>query len=195
MITWARAPRPGADGRARQAGNASDLLYLEGAVAALAPIMAVCAGATRSTRPEVRALAREALSLQVDRCAEVSAVLHGWGGLEAASPPVAGPEVVAEARGEALDRLFVDRLIAYTHASLIRSRAELVAGANRPARLLAERAIHADDRQLARLRTLVLVQARPADAPVVHESMARWSDDGGSWQRPSPTGWSSPGGA
>ena len=64
MITWARAPQPGVDAHAKPEGNATDLRYLEDAVAALVPIMAVCAGATRSSRPDVRALARDALSVQ-----------------------------------------------------------------------------------------------------------------------------------
>ena len=79
MIIWARAPQPGVDAHAKPEGNATDLLYLEDAVAALAPIMAVCAGAARSSRPDVRALARDALSVQTDRFAAMSAVLLGWG--------------------------------------------------------------------------------------------------------------------
>lgn len=186
MITGARTTQPGVDAHAEPEGNATDLLYLEDAVAALAPIMAVCASASRSSRPDVRALARDALSVQTDRFAAISAVLLGWGRPEKASPPIAGRETLDGLDGEALDRLFVDRLTAHTHASLIRSRAEMVAGASRSTRSLAEHAIHADDRQLAALRGLLLVLAQHAAAPVVHDSMSRWSDDGGSWQRPAP---------
>ena len=154
MIAWARATRPGLDAHAKPEGNATDLLYLEDAVAALEPIMAVCAGAARSSRPDVRALARDALSVQTDRFAAISAVLLGWGRPEKASPPIGGPKALDGLDGEALDRLFVDRLTAHTHASLIRSRAEMIAGASRSTRSLAEDAIHADDRQLAALRGL-----------------------------------------
>ena len=49
----------------------------------------------------------------------------------------------------------MDRLTAHAHASLIRSRAELVAGASRSTRSLAEHAIHADNRQLAALQGLL----------------------------------------
>jgi hypothetical protein len=196
MITWARAPRPEVDAHAKPEGNATDLLYLEDSVAALATIMVVCTGATHSSRPDVRALAHEALSGQVGRSAAISAVLHGWGRPEMASPPVVvgldGLEGVEGLDGEALDRLFVDRLTAHTHASLIRSRAELVAGANPSARRFAEHAIHADDRQLARLSGLLLVRTQQSTAAVVHDSEARWSDDGGSWQGSSPATPSSP---
>lgn len=186
MIAWARATQRGVDEHAKPEGNATDLLYLEDAVAALAPIMAVCAGAARSSRPDVRALARDALSVQTDRFGAISAVLLGWGRLEKASPPIAGPKALDGLEGEALDQLFVDRLTAHTHASLIRSRAEMVAGASRSTRSLAEDAIHADDRQLAALKGLLLALAQQAAAPVVHDSTSRWSDDGGSWPRPSP---------
>ena len=106
----------------------------------------------RSSRPDVRALARDALSVQADRFAAMSAVLLGWGRPEKASPPIGGPGALDGLDGEALDQMFVDRLTAHTHASLIRSRAEMVAGASRSTRSLAEDAIHADDRQLAALQ-------------------------------------------
>ena len=193
MMTWARAPRPGVDAHAKPEGNATDLRYLEDAVAALVPIMAVCAGATRSSRPDVRALARDALSVQADRSAAMSAVLLGWGQPPKAPPPIAPPGGLDELGGEALDQLFVDRLTAHANASLIRSRAELVAGASRSTRSLAEHAIHADDRQLSVLHGLLLDPAQHrAAAPVVHDSMSRWSDDGGSWQMPSPVTAPSP---
>ena len=185
MIIWARAPRPGVDAHARPEGNANDLRYLEDAVAALVPIMAVCEGAARSARPDVRALARDALSVQADRFAAMSAVLLGWGQPEKAPPPIAPAGALDGLGGEALDRMFVDRLTAHAHASLIRSRAEMVAGASRSTRSLAEHAIHADDRQLAVLHGLLLVLAQhQAAAPVVQDSMSRWSDDGGSWPSP-----------
>ena len=91
MIIWAHAPQSGVDAHAKPEGNATDLRYLEDAVAALVPIMAVCAGATRSSRPDVRALARDALSVQADRFAAMSAVLLGWGQPEKAPPPIAPP--------------------------------------------------------------------------------------------------------
>ena len=185
MITWARAPRPGVDAHAKPEGNATDLRYLEDAVAALVPIMAVCVGASRSSRPDVRALARDALSVQADRFAAMSAVLLGWGQPEKAPPPIAPPGALDGLGGEALDRMFVDRLTAHAHASLIRSRAEMVAGASRSTRSLAEHAIHADDRQLAVLHGLLLVLTQHrAAASVVHDAMSRWSDDGGSWPSP-----------
>ena len=75
------------------------------AVAALVPIMAVCAGATRSSRPDVRALARHALSVQTDRFAAMSSVLLGWGQPEKAPPLIAPPGALDGLGGEALDRM------------------------------------------------------------------------------------------
>lgn len=181
MIIRARVPRPMTD--ALPEGNPADLLYLEEAVAALSQIMAVCAGAGRSARPDVRALARAALSVQADRFTAVSAVLHGWGRSDGPGrAAAAGVDALDGLDGEALDRAFVEGLTAYTHASTVRSRAELVAGASRATRHLAELAIHEDDRQLAGLRAFLRVQAQQqTGAPVFHDPMARWNDDGGSW--------------
>ena len=189
MITWARRP----EGHEKPDGNATDLHYLEYAVAALEPIMAICADAARSSSPNVRALAREALSVQTERFDAISALLRDWGRSEGTRAPESGVEPPG-LEGEALDRLFVDRLTAHARASILTSRAELIAGASRSTRHLAEHAIHAGDRQLAALPGLLAVLAQQTGAPVVHDSMSRWSDDGGSWQRstrvapPSPTG-------
>lgn len=157
MIIWARRP----EGHAKPEGNATDLRYLEFAVAALEPIMAICADAARSSSPKVRALAREALSVQTERFDAISALLRDWGRAERTSPPVA--ETLVGLDGEALDKLFVDRLSAHARASILSSRAELIAGASRSTRHLAEHAIHAGDRQLAALRGLLLVTASAGD--------------------------------
>lgn len=153
------APRP--EGHARPEGNATDLRYLEYAVAALEPIMVICADAARSSSPRVRALARDALSVQTERFDAISALLRAWGRSERTGPPVA--ETLVGLDGEALDRLFVDRLTAHARASILSSRAELIAGASRSTRHLAEHAIHAGDRQLAALRGLLLVVASAGD--------------------------------
>lgn len=140
-------PVPGPD------GNASDLRYLEVAVAALEPIMAACAAAAaQSSQADVRAVARAALSVQTDRLSAISALLDAWG-----QPPITRPrsdeaDAPANPDAGAREQVFLARLTAYTHASIADARAEMVAGASRAARLLAEQAIHADDRQLAALR-------------------------------------------
>ncbi|MCY4726557.1 hypothetical protein NYO98_09740 [Nocardioides sp. STR2] len=179
MIAWAGVPGPTTD--ALPEGNPADLLYLEEAVAALSQIMAVCAGADRSSRTDVRALARAALSVQTDRFTAVSTVLHGWGRPDGSGPASTGVDALDGLDGEALDRAFVEALTAYTHASTVRSRAELVAGASRATRNLAEHAIHEDDRQLADLRDFLRIQGQQIGAPGVHDPVARWNDDGGSW--------------
>lgn len=135
-----------------QHGNATDLHYLEQAGAALAPIMAVCdAAATRSSSNDVRALARDALSVQELQLSAISTVLRAWRRPALATAPVTDAEALVGLGGEALDRVFVERLRAHARASIAGARGEMVGGASRAARLVAEEAIHAGDRQVAAL--------------------------------------------
>jgi uncharacterized protein (DUF305 family) len=137
--------------RARD-GNATDLRYLEKAGAALAPIMAVCdAAATRGSSSDVRALARDALSAQGHQLTAISTVLRAWQRPALATAPAADVEALVGLHGEALDRAFVERLHAHARASIAGARGEMVRGVSRPARLVAENAIHSGDRQLAAL--------------------------------------------
>jgi uncharacterized protein (DUF305 family) len=135
-----------------RAGNATDLRYLEEAGAALAPIMALCASAAaRSPSSDVRALARDALTVQGDQLASISTVLRGWQRPEPTTSTSPHAEALLGLDGEALDLAFVDRLDAHARASIAGARGEMISGANRPARLVAENAIHSGDRQLAAL--------------------------------------------
>jgi hypothetical protein len=181
MIVWSRARPPAVD--ALPKGNPADLLYLEEAAAGLSRIIPVCADAVRSSRPDVRALARAASAVQTDRLTAVSTLLREWGRSVGSGRGATGDgalDGLDGLDGEALDRAFVDRLTAHTHASIVRSRAELVAGASRVTRHLAENAIHEDDRQLRRLRVLLRAQARQGGALGVHDPVPRRGDDGGS---------------
>jgi uncharacterized protein (DUF305 family) len=135
-------------------GNATDLRYLEDAGAALAPIMAVCeSAAARSASSDVRALAREALTVQGHQLSTISTVLRAWQRPEPTRAPLADAHAHALVGlgGAALDRVFVERLDAHARASIAGARGEMVGGASRPARLVAEDAIHSGDRQLAAL--------------------------------------------
>lgn len=133
-------------------GNAIDLRYLEDAGAALAPIMAVCeSAAARSASRDVRALARDALTVQGDQLSAISTVLRAWQRPEPTRAPLADAHALVGLGGEALDRVFAERLDAYARASIAGARGEMVGGASRPARLVAEDAIHTGDRQLAAL--------------------------------------------
>lgn len=149
--TDVRQPEP--LGVAGPEGNATDLRFLEGAVASLEPIVDACAAAaTRSSRPEVRAVALASLSVLTDRLSAVSALLDDWGRVPVLTPRPSAADAPEWPHAEALDADFLERLAAYTNASTADARAEMVTGASRSARLLAELAIHADDRQLAVLR-------------------------------------------
>ena len=186
MIVW--APGRGREaGAGRPEGNASDTRYLTEALAALEPIVAACGAAARSARPDVRALARAARSEETVRRSAISGVLHDWGRLEAAHREVTEAEALAGLEGEALDRAFVERLVAGTHASIAGAHAEMVVGASRSARLVARHAIHAGYRQLAALEGLLPAETREAvDARTEHDSGDRWSDDGGPEPRSVP---------
>jgi uncharacterized protein (DUF305 family) len=133
-------------------GNATDVRYLEEAGAALAPIMALCeSAAARSHSSDVRALARDALSVQGHQLSAISTVLRGWQRPEPARSPLPDGQALVGLGGEALDRVFVERLDAHARASIAGARGEMVGGASRPARLVARNAIHSGDRQLAAL--------------------------------------------
>jgi uncharacterized protein (DUF305 family) len=140
---------------ARPDGNATDIRYLDAACAALLPIMAACnAAAVRSSRSEVRALARVALSVQTQQLAAMADVLRAWGRADITRPRISDAEALVGLHGKALDRAFLERLTAHAHASNTGARAEMVAGASQSARPIAERSIHAQDRQLAALARL-----------------------------------------
>lgn len=153
MIITTDARQPDPRPVAGPEGNATDLRFLEGAVASLEPIVVACAAAAaRSSQPEVRAVALASLSALTDRLSAVSALLDDWGRAPVPPPRPSAADAPEWPHAEPLDGDFLERLAAYTHASTADARAEMVTGASRSARLLAERAIHADDRQLAALR-------------------------------------------
>lgn len=136
-------------------GNAADVRYLEEASAALPPIMAACdAAAGRSGRHDVRALARHALTVQTHQLSAISDCLLAWGRPDAARPRTTDAEALVGLQGPALDRVFAARLTEYALASISRARVEMMIGASRTARPIAEHAIHAQDRQLAALDLL-----------------------------------------
>lgn len=139
----------------RPDGNATDVRYLEEASAALLPIMAACdAAAERSAQHDVRVLARRALAVQTDQLSAISDCLLAWGRQDATRPRTTDAEALVGLHGRALDRVFVARLTEHALASITSARVEMVHGASRTARPIAERAIHAQDRQLAELDRL-----------------------------------------
>ncbi|KQV67758.1 hypothetical protein ASC64_11100 [Nocardioides sp. Root122] len=179
MIVWSPGRRPGTDAAARPDGNDTDLRYLEQALTALGPIVAACGAAARSSRPDVRALARAALAEQTVRGSAISAVLHDWGRLETADRRVTEVESLDGLEGDALDRAFVVRLVAGAQASILGARGEMVSGASRAARLFARHAIHAGYRQLAALDSLLPATPPEPASMLEGDSIDRWSDDGG----------------
>jgi uncharacterized protein (DUF305 family) len=153
-------PAPTTRPSPRPDGNDTDIHYLEDTRAALAPIMrASSAAASRGSRPEVRDLARVALSVQADQLAAIGACLTAWGRPDVAARPTATSQSSPAHRGPLVDRVFVDQLSDHAHAALRAARTEMVSGASRAVRLIAEDAIHAQDRQLAALTTLSLAVA------------------------------------
>lgn len=162
------APAHHRDNAARPDGNATDVRYLEETAATLLPIMAACdAAASRSARGDVRALARRALAVQTRQLAAISQVLRDWGRADAVRPRTTDADALVGLRGGVLDEALFERLTAHAHASTAMARAEMVGGASSSARLIAERAIHAQDRQLAALAPLVRTTARSADVDEV----------------------------
>ena len=180
MIVWSPGRRPGADAAARPDGNVTDLRYLEHTLAALEPIVAACGAAARSSRPDLRAIARAVRSEQTLRRSAISDVLHNWGWLETAYREVTEAEALAGLEGDALDRALVERLLAGAHASILGARAEMVTGASRSARLVARHAIHAGYRQLAALDGLLPATPPEPASLLEDDSIDRWSNDGGS---------------
>lgn len=149
----------------RPDGNATDIHYLEEASAALLPMMAACdAAAGRSSRRDVRALARDALSVQTQQLSAISEVLCAWGRTNVVRLRTTNADALVGLHGAGLDRVFVERLTAHAHASINGARAEMVAGASRSARPIAEHAIHAHYRQLAALARLVRTTAKASEA-------------------------------
>jgi uncharacterized protein (DUF305 family) len=149
------APRDDASTARRPDGNDVDLHYLEEARAALRPVMAIShAVSGRATGHDLRALARDALSAQTRQLAAISACLLAWDRPKTAGPRPAATEALPGLHGPTLDRVFADQLTAHAHASITAARAEMVAGASRSARAIAEDAIGAQYRQLAALDLL-----------------------------------------
>jgi len=144
----------------RHDGNDVDLHYLQQARAALGPVLEGCRTvATRGGDDDVRALARSTWVEQSDRLAAVSACLREWGAAADTSPQPASADALAPLHGAALDRAFADQLTSHAHASIEAARVELVAGAGRAERQIAEDAIHAEDRRLGRLALLAVPAA------------------------------------
>lgn len=152
-----------ASGIRRRHGNAADVHYLEVARDALGPIMAASRAITTSGRTHhVRALARLALAEQADQLAAITAALTIWGRLDILGAVTPLPDDAPGFHSTDQDRVFADHLTAHAHASLASARAEMIAGANPAARSIAERAIHAHDRQMAAL-TLLFPPATPQE--------------------------------
>lgn len=162
MTSADRAPSPHVaghvDAEPRPDGNATDLRYLEQSCAALVSIMAACGtAAARSERHDVRAVASRARAVQAQQLRATSDVLRAWGQPDPTRHAPTEGDALVGLVGQLLDRTFVERLSAHAYASIAAARAELVTGASPAARLLAEGAIHAEDRQLAALERLALV--------------------------------------
>ena len=143
----------------RHDGNDADLRYLQQSRAALVPVVEGCRTvATRGGDDDVRALARSTWVEQADRLSAVSACLRAWGTAADTRPHPSSIDALAPLHGAALDRAFADQLTSHAHASIDAARVELVAGAGRAERQIAEDAIHAEDRRLARLALLATGQ-------------------------------------
>jgi hypothetical protein len=144
----------------RPDGNDVDVHYLEEARGALALVIAIIhAVSSRPAGHNVRALARDALSVQTRRLAAISACLLAWDRPEAPgrgqdSEPDPGATELPGFDGPTLDQVFANQLTAHAHASISAARAEMVAGASRGARSIARDAIRAEYRQLAALDVL-----------------------------------------
>ena len=139
----------------RPDGNDADLLYLEQAHAALGPVLTACSAAVaHGASSGLRALAQSTRAEQVRQLAAISACLGVWRSSGAKVLPLVATDALAGLRGAALHEAFVDHLTAHAHASIASARTELVTGASRSARLVAERVIHAEDRRLAALGRL-----------------------------------------
>jgi hypothetical protein len=133
-------------------GNDADLRYLEGARAALTAVIAIIdAAASRTSRPDVRALARDALSVQTRRLAAVSSCLVVADRSGSPAPRAATTEVPAGLDGPRLEQVFVEVLTTHALASIVAASAEMVSGASHGARAIAEDATRAEYRQLAAL--------------------------------------------
>jgi uncharacterized protein (DUF305 family) len=179
MIVGHPGRRQDAGVQPRPDGNGSDLRYLDEALAHLQSTTAACAAAARSSRPEVRALARAARSEQAARRSAIEGLLRQWGRPDTAQLRTTDEEALAGLEGDALDRAFVARLVACTRASITDARAEMIAGASRPARLCPRHAIQSGARQLSAVAGVLPASARDPDSPPVREASDRWRDDGG----------------
>lgn len=165
MIGWhLEGPRE-MDSARRPDGNETDLRYLEDTAAALGPILAAAATAAAAAGTEVRIVAGTSLVEHGARHAAITALLHDWGRSVHHDLPATPAEALAGLRGDALEEVFLVRLAAHAHASTADARMEMIAGASRSARALAEQAIHADDRRLATLAALLAARRRDTTPP------------------------------
>lgn len=140
---------------ARPDGNDADLLYLEQAHAALGPVLTACSAAVaHGASSGLRALARSTRAEQVRQLAAISACLGLWRSPGVEVLPLETTDALGGLRGAALHEAFVHHMRAHAHASIASARAELVVGASRSARQVAEGVIHAEDRRLAALASL-----------------------------------------
>ena len=148
-------PAPDPEPAIRRDGNAADLRYLEEASAALLPIMAATdAAASRGTTNGVRVLARDALAVQTDQLEAISSCLLAWARVDGTRPATTRSQALAGLHGRLLDEAFAERLAAHAHASITAAQREMVSGASRRARPIAQDAIQAQHRQLAALDLL-----------------------------------------
>ena len=136
-------------------GNAVDIRYLQEASAALLTIMAATdAAASRGTTNDVRVLARDALSVQTEQLETISSCLLAWGREDGTRPGTTRSEALTGLHGRQLDHAFGDRLAAHARDSIAAAQVEMVSGASRRVRPIAEKAIKAQHHQLASLGQL-----------------------------------------
>ncbi|QBR94227.1 hypothetical protein [Nocardioides euryhalodurans] len=151
MTVSSSAPADHAPG---SVGNDADVRYLVEARAGLRRVMpvthAVSAGADCHA---LRALARDALTVQTGQLETVSACLAAWGRADVpgAHEAANGPPGL---HGSSLQHAFTDHLASHAAASMTAARAEMVAGVHRLVRAIAEDALRAYSRLLAAIGDL-----------------------------------------
>jgi hypothetical protein len=143
----------------RSDGNEVDFHYLEEARAALPRVIAIIrAASSRGAAHDVRGLAHEALPVQTRRLAAISDYLLAADRPETPCPRPSSSDGASALDGPTLE-VFADALTAHAHASIAAARTEMIAGASRDARAIAEDAIRAEYRQLAALDLLLMRQS------------------------------------
>lgn len=171
--------------------NRADLQFLSEALEALDAAAGLSnVAAVRGSAEEVRALAQWTLTAQ-RRLME--ALQHCLVGDSAGDPSSARPIAVRpptrpatdhlrNLQGPALDEAFVIALTAHADRSLVRARAEMVAGLNGDARGIAELAIRKLTRELAaldRLGRLALTSHLLAPRARTADAVTDWENEGG----------------